>query len=230
MESTETEAPQGTPDDTSEEPFEYPAPQGVEDTSEEPIEGYTEPHDPEPEQAIADGADLPSDEPEPSGEGDDLATGVGVDDDEPEPEPLGDPSGGHVEDQSPAQSVSDLAANGDGTPKAEEPPPVEGTTGQLSLEVGGDSPSLSTVKLMGVSREVEGEFKRGETVTFLTQARCGEIDFIDTMDAQGFVTKSERRHKFRVESVRRASLAALVRKALETEDGREMARQILDEA
>lgn len=223
MESTETQAPQGTTDDPSqaeEPPFEYPAPEGVEDSSEEQIDGMTEPHDPEPEEAIEGGADLPPDPEDPLGEG------------EPEPEPEADPSGGHVDDQTGPQSVADLAANGDDEekPKVEEPPPVEGTTGQLSLEVGGDTPSLATVKLLGVSREVEGEFRRGETVTFLTQARCGEIDFIDTMDHQGFVTKSERRHKFRVESVRRASYVALLREGMKTEEGRAMARQILDEA
>jgi hypothetical protein len=107
--------------------------------------------------------------------------------------------------QNGERSIADLAGE-EVEEEVEEPqsPPIEGTTGQLSLDLGGEPPDISSAKLRAISNEVEGQYDRGEVVTFTVIARCGEVHFIDTVDAQGFVTKSERRHIFRVESIRRA--------------------------
>ena len=111
---------------------------------------------------------------------------------------------GAPEDQD-AQSIADLAGGeSDEEEDALGPPPLEGTTGQLSLDVGGDTPDISTAKLRAVSNEVEGEYDKGEVVTFQVIARCSEVHFVDSADAQGLVVKTERRHIFRVESIRGA--------------------------
>ena len=98
------------------------------------------------------------------------------------------------------RSIEDLAETEDLEP---EPPPIEGTTGQLSLDVGGSMPDISSAKFRGISKEVEGEYQRGELLTFTVIARCSEVHFIDSVDEHGVVTKSERRHILRPESVRR---------------------------
>ena len=110
---------------------------------------------------------------------------------------------GQPDDDGDASSIEDLAG---GAEEPEEPaePPVEGTVGQLNLDVAGEAPNISTAKLEGKSMEVEGQFDRQEVVTFTVMARCRELDLIDTLDAQGYVTKVERRHVFRIESIRRA--------------------------
>lgn len=97
------------------------------------------------------------------------------------------------------QSLEDLADQ----PMIEEPP-LPGTVQQLSFDVGGESPTSSTLKLRGGSIPVEGIYKKGDTIQLIVSARISEIAFVDKIDASGYVTATERRQLARIESARRA--------------------------
>lgn len=69
--------------------------------------------------------------------------------------------------------------------------------GQLNLQVGGQRPDKSTVKLRGGSIEVAGggQLKKGEVVNLLVKVRVDEVHFVDKHDnSTGDITQAERRH------------------------------------
>lgn len=82
-------------------------------------------------------------------------------------------------------------------------PPIAGSAKQLSLDVGGEKVSASEFKLAGGSIPIEGEFKKGAIVVLEVECRVGKIEFEDTVDPSGTVTRTVRRHVAKMESARR---------------------------
>jgi hypothetical protein len=97
------------------------------------------------------------------------------------------------------ETVAEMAETEPEEP-AEEP--VLGSVAQLSLDVGGDEPTGSVMKVRGDSRPVEGEFAKGDRVRLVAECVIGEIHFVDKLDDSGFVVQTERRHIARIESFR----------------------------
>lgn len=89
-------------------------------------------------------------------------------------------------------SIEDLAD--DGAAEEEQEEFVVGTSGQLGLAVGGKSPDTSKVSIGSAGREVEGQFKKGDVVTFLVETRIDGIKFDDRHDSQGIVIGCTRTH------------------------------------
>lgn len=83
---------------------------------------------------------------------------------------------------------------------------VEGSSGQLSLKVGGGKePTQSSIRFLGGKLDVEGEFKKGEVVRVLIEARVNEVAFVDREDPKTRqVTGVERRHRARIVAIERA--------------------------
>ena len=72
---------------------------------------------------------------------------------------------------------------------------IEGTSGQLSLTVGGRKPDSATFKMKGAEVKVrDGQYTKGEMVTLKVMARIDEIKFVDSHDEYGTVTASKRVH------------------------------------
>lgn len=109
-----------------------------------------------------------------------------------------------------AAHAADLEGEGDGEQpgKAEQAKApglaIEGD-GQLTLTVGGETPTKATVKLRGGKIDVEsGDLDKGKVVDLVVKARIVEVDFVDkTNGATGEVTETERRHVARIMSVER---------------------------
>ena len=133
--------------------------------------------------------------------------------DPPEPDPIRpedspsvppeDPPAPADDQPEPEETPADL---GEETP--EEPQPegltVKGDGKQLTLSVGGETPTSSEFKLQGGKIALEGQFKKGQIVRFEVTARVGEVHFVDKVDsASGEVTSTKRLHKARVEGVNR---------------------------
>lgn len=77
-----------------------------------------------------------------------------------------------------------------------------GTGQQLSFSVGGKKPTSSHFRLTGGEIQVEGQFSKGETVTFTVQASVDEVAFRDEKDAKtGQVVGAKRVHKARIVGV-----------------------------
>lgn len=78
---------------------------------------------------------------------------------------------------------------------------IEGTE-QLSFEVGGKQPLASKLKVAAGAIEVEGQFRKGETVTLMVECVVNEVTFKDVADkATGQVVDCVRVQKARVEHV-----------------------------
>lgn len=102
-----------------------------------------------------------------------------------------------------ADLPSDEAGEQDGA-KAEDvqpdpvyPKPELLGEGQLTLNVGGDKPRQSQIKMQGVSIEVpnNGEFKKGQFVDVVVRCRVAEVAIGDKFDnVTGTVTDTYRRH------------------------------------
>lgn len=96
-------------------------------------------------------------------------------------------------------SIEDLAAAAD--EEEEETPPtqmaIEGYGASVTLAVGGTTPDKSQVSIMSASRDVKGQFKKGDTVRLEVVAKVVDISFPDTTDSFGNVTSTARRHKLR---------------------------------
>lgn len=80
---------------------------------------------------------------------------------------------------------------------------IDGSTGQLSLDVGGvKEPTTSTLRLVGGRIEVEGEFKKGDVLAVRLEAVVNEVSFKDTHDSTtGQVVACARNHRARVTGV-----------------------------
>lgn len=76
--------------------------------------------------------------------------------------------------------------------------------GQVSLDVGGDVPTLSTVALQGRKIELAGQFEKGELVELRVTARVGGVHFDDKTNSDGDVIDTTRKHILRIEEVSRA--------------------------
>lgn len=76
---------------------------------------------------------------------------------------------------------------------------MEGTNGQLSFSIGGKTPTGASLHIVGGRVEVNGQFKKGETIIVQMVVRVDSIAFVDEVDRQtGQVIGCERRHKARV--------------------------------
>jgi hypothetical protein len=82
--------------------------------------------------------------------------------------------------------------------------PIPGTIAELSLNAGGESPETASMKLMGGSLPVEGEFDKGDLVRVWVEGRVTSVEFVDHLGKDGYVESTERRHKMRMVRVRRA--------------------------
>jgi hypothetical protein len=88
-------------------------------------------------------------------------------------------------------------APGEGAGEQAAPPLAIPGGGSLNLQVGGQTPDKSTVKLRGGSIEVAGggQLKKGEVVNLLVKVRVDEVHFVDKHDnSTGDITQAERRH------------------------------------
>jgi hypothetical protein len=100
-----------------------------------------------------------------------------------------------------AKSIEEMAEQDQPTPPMQIPLP--GTQDTVSAVVGGGKPTSTEVRLLGGSLPVEGQFSKGEVVTLVVEARVGSVEFVDALDEWGTVTKTTRRHKLRMTSVKR---------------------------
>lgn len=69
--------------------------------------------------------------------------------------------------------------------------------GQLTLNVGGEKPTLSQIKMGGASIDVpnNGEFKKGQMIDVVVRCRVAEVTIGDKFDnTTGTVTDVYRRH------------------------------------
>lgn len=99
-------------------------------------------------------------------------------------------------------SIEDLAD--DGLDEEETETYIEGTTGQLSLTVGGRKPDSSTFKMKGAEVKVrQGQYTKGETVVLRVIARLDEVKFIDMHDDYGTITATKRVHTAKPISIER---------------------------
>jgi len=81
--------------------------------------------------------------------------------------------------------------------------PIPGTVTELSLNAGGEAPETATLKLMGGTLPVEGEFDKGDMVRVYVEAKVTEVSFVDHLGKDGYVESTERSHKVRMTRVRR---------------------------
>lgn len=78
-----------------------------------------------------------------------------------------------------------------------------GPIGQLSFNVGGEAPTVSTLGLSGSVELAPGEeLRKGQRVKLEIEAVVSEVAFTDATDAEGYVTDTKRKHRARVESLR----------------------------
>jgi hypothetical protein len=111
-------------------------------------------------------------------------------------EPQGEAGEGKPEGEgAAAEHEGEKPGEGKGE-QAAPPLAIEGG-GELNLQVGGQKPDKSTVKLRGGSIEVAGgsQLKKGEVVNLLVKVRVDEVTFVDKHDnSTGDITQVERRH------------------------------------
>ena len=110
--------------------------------------------------------------------------GEGAGEQEPDAEPA---AGAEHEGEPPGEGAGEQAV----------PPLAIPGGGKLNLQVGGESPDKSTVKLRGGSIEVAGggQLKKGEVVNLLVKCRVDEVHFVDKHDnSTGEIIQAERRH------------------------------------
>jgi hypothetical protein len=81
--------------------------------------------------------------------------------------------------------------------------PIPGTVGELSLNAGGEAPETASLKLLGGTLPVEGEFDKGDLVRVWVEGRVTSVEFVDHLGKDGYVEATERRHKMRMVRVRR---------------------------
>lgn len=112
------------------------------------------------------------------------------------------------------RTLEEIAAEAETTQSKPTPPTqlaIEGTRDKLSARAGGKVPTESEIRIMGGRRPITGEIEKGETVTVLSTGTIREVDFVDTDDDWGNVSKTTRVHKMRQLHVRIATDDALMR-------------------
>jgi hypothetical protein len=73
---------------------------------------------------------------------------------------------------------------------------------QLSLIAGGatvDTSTIGSIKWGAETRDLEGQFRKGDDVTLTLTARVTDVTFSDKYDAHGNVTETIRKHTLRVD-------------------------------
>lgn len=94
------------------------------------------------------------------------------------------------------RSIEDMAEEGGFEPEEDPTVYIEGTTGQLSLSVGGRKPDSASFKMQGkeVPLADRTQFAKGSTVKLDVIARVDEIKFRDKHDDAGEVSHTTRVH------------------------------------
>jgi hypothetical protein len=98
-----------------------------------------------------------------------------------------------------AEGAAAASGEGDGDDAVEPafPTPELLGEGQLTLNVGGEKPDTSEVKMRGTSIEVpnKGQFSKGQFVDVVVRCRVAEVHMVDKFDnATGTVVGTVRRH------------------------------------
>src|SRR6185295_980137 len=98
------------------------------------------------------------------------------------------------------QKVDAGASNGKPDPQAaQESVSIAGSSTQLTLTLGGKTPTTSSMRLLGGGIKVEGEFKKGDVVKFSGVARVVEVGAKDEIDDKTLKPVGcERRHRARI--------------------------------
>jgi hypothetical protein len=81
--------------------------------------------------------------------------------------------------------------------------PIEGLSDGITATPGGDRPKTASVTLRGGKLNVSGEFKKGDMVELYVRCRIAEVHFVDTVDAFGEITGTERKHVAKPVAVQR---------------------------
>lgn len=81
--------------------------------------------------------------------------------------------------------------------------PIPGTGGSITLDAGGEEPESASMRLLGGTLPVEGQFEKGERVRIWVEGIVTEVAFVDHLGKDGYVDGTERRHKVRMHRVRR---------------------------
>lgn len=74
--------------------------------------------------------------------------------------------------------------------------------GQLTLEAGGatvDTSTIGSIKWGAETRDLDGQFRKGDDVAIALVARVVNVSFEDKYDAHGNVTETIRKHTLRVD-------------------------------
>lgn len=86
-------------------------------------------------------------------------------------------------------SIAQMAESGE---VLDAPPAIRGD-GQLSLDVGGDEPTVSVLQLSLGSIPASQQWEKGEVIRLAVDVRIGEVHFKDVEDPHGF-RHTERKH------------------------------------
>lgn len=81
--------------------------------------------------------------------------------------------------------------------------PIPGTGATLTLDAGGNDPETASMRLLGGTLPVDGEFVKGERVKIWVEGVVSEVAFVDHIGKDGYADGTERRHKVRMTRVRR---------------------------
>jgi hypothetical protein len=103
---------------------------------------------------------------------------------------------GAADDELSEEAREAIEQHAEKTPKADQGSTV-GPYTQLTLEAGGESPTISELKLAGRSIELDArQFKKGDVVRLSIEIKVGEVAFVDKHDKEtGQVVSTTRRHK-----------------------------------
>lgn len=119
---------------------------------------------------------------------------------DPDPDPSGAAGEDPPADPQAKQHRGDLEGESEDENPQEEPEPdlaVEGSGKQLTLNVGGETPDVSVVKIRSKSITVKkGQYSKGEIVEFVIRAKCTGVS-VDDKENDGEVTETVRRHTFK---------------------------------
>jgi hypothetical protein len=113
-------------------------------------------------------------------------------------------------------SIEDMEAAGIDVESVDPEPHIEGTTGQLSLSVGGRKPDSATFKMGAKEVKIADrtQFPKGSTLKLSVVARIDKIEFRDKHDDAGEVTHTTRQHLAVPISVQRLKPSEAVEAAL----------------
>lgn len=107
------------------------------------------------------------------------------------------------------RSVADLANDGSGIEEEDDGQlAIAGTSPKLSLEVGGNKPTVSVAKIKALKLPVRnaddpdnpGQFKKGDRVRAIVDLVCVDLSFPDER-RKGKVERTQRVHVFEPEAI-----------------------------